>query len=609
VSNRLKLYKRVAGKWVYKGRDTNGDGKITESETNQDIDGDGDKDELGWTEAGLGAWRHKSNEYDTDRDGTKDVRIRWDATTNRYIFERFVDPNWKKMGEDHGGDFIIDSTDGGVDWNLDGDKNDKVGFHEGINLWGKGKDSVLWDDEFATMLKELDDKGIHIVIEMVQCFGGGFIKNLDGIVEKIVTGSSEDTKHCNRRNADGKVYAADEKAFIENLHGIDVESWNYAFDKAKEADKAAWIADGSNPKKKNEHEKWEYPVIPTDSGVSWVDGKYALVLKLPDSLEGKVHDFEILFGLQKPRWSNGTVKEMPDNYGWERIPGGFRIKSMEPFALSPILFKFEGTGGNEALKVQLTDREHKPIGYILPHPIDALPEREEVLDAALGDPDVNVGWVGDYCEGTLKVDFAGIDLTGGDVPLARVVLRANGIVWRDSGKLPANISRFDDSITKRVLCGQRFLLEVKATNIYGQVVTKTQEIVIPTPSQQQEYTSPPPTPPPYTPPPTDIPTQTILQASVSVSGKSTQSGEECTSSITISYNGTDLTGGDYPVTRVVLTVNGSVWHDSGSISQTQYHHVESRSAACGQTFNISVAVTNSLGRTATSSGSYTTPVP
>ncbi len=608
ATNRLKLYKKVGADWVYKGQDANGDGKITEAETNQDINGDGHKGNLGWTVAGLGPWKHRDNTWDTDHDGTKDVRLHWDATANKYVFQRFVDPDWKTMGEDTNGDLIIDGTDGGVDWNLDGDKNDKVGFHEGINLWGSGTDSVLWDDELAGLLKELDDKGIHIVVEMVQCFGGGFIKNLEGIVEKIVTGSSEDTKHFNRKDAAGKVYAADEKAFIENLHGIDVESWDYAFDKAKEADEAAWTAGGSNPKSKNKHEKWEYPVIPTDSGVSWVDGNYELVLRLPEDLEGKVHDFEIIFGLQKPRWSSGALEDAPLNYGWERIPGGIRVKSTDPFPLTPQLFKLSGTGGNQALKIQLTDREHKPIGYTFPNPMEPIPHTpEEAVEAEL-QPDVDVGWVEGFCEGTLTVDFAGIDLSGGDAPLARVVLKANGIVWRDSGLLPAGATRYDDSITKPVLCGQVFTLEVEVTNVFGQVSTRTQQVVIPTPSKQQEWT-PPPVIPPVTPPPTDLPTQTILQAAVAVSGKSVQSGEACTSTITISYDGTDLTGGDYPVTRVVLTVNGSVWKDSGAISQIQYHHVESRSAACGQTFNISVAVTNSLGRTAAASGSYTTPVP
>jgi len=78
--------------------------------------------------------------------------------------------------------------------------------------------------------------------------------------------------------------------------------------------------------------------------------------------------------------------------------------------------------------------------------------------------------------------------------------------------------------------------------------------------------------------------------------------------VTLSYDGTDLTGGDYPVTRVVMKVNGST-HDSGPIDTKQYHHSVTIPAACGQTFTVSVTATNSIGKSVTTSGSYTTPVP
>jgi len=63
------------------------------------------------------------------------------------------------------------------------------------------------------------------------------------------------------------------------------------------------------------------------------------------------------------------------------------------------------------------------------------------------------------------------------------------------------------------------------------------------------------------------------------------------------------------VTRVVLRVNGQVWHDSGSVSTTQYHQTVQKTVGCGETFSIAVTVNNSTGQTATSSGSLTTPVP
>lgn len=78
-TNRLKLYKKEGGKWVLKGSDKNGDGRIEESETGQDIDGDGDKDNVGWSQTALGAWKYRTNEWDTDKDGKKDVRAKWDG--------------------------------------------------------------------------------------------------------------------------------------------------------------------------------------------------------------------------------------------------------------------------------------------------------------------------------------------------------------------------------------------------------------------------------------------------------------------------------------------------------------------------------------------------
>ena len=211
-----------------------------------------------------GPLKHQKNEWDTDGNGDIDVKASWNSTAGKYVLERKVGTDWKEMARDTNGDFIIDKDDGGIDWNLDGDKDDQIGFHEGINLWGWGKDGVLWDDELADLLKPLHDKGIHILVEMVSCFSGGFVNNLKGLVDKIVTYSGEDTKHWNRVAADGKtIYAADQKAFVDNLAGIDLESWNAAFEKGKEADTAAWVAAGCHTKTKNEYQSWEKTWDPT----------------------------------------------------------------------------------------------------------------------------------------------------------------------------------------------------------------------------------------------------------------------------------------------------------------------------------------------------------
>lgn len=200
--------------------------------------------------------RHPTILFDNDKDGEADVRARWDEKAKTYVLERKMGEEWKEIGRDTNGDFVIDSADGGIDWNGDGDKNDQIGFHEGVYLWGN---EVLWDDEFAKLLKPLHEDGIHILVEMSQCFGGGFIENLRGIVEKIVAFSAEDTKVYERLDATGASYCPAQDAFVENLAGIDLESWDKAFEKAKEEDERKWeqLPFESEEKKKfkNEYSK------------------------------------------------------------------------------------------------------------------------------------------------------------------------------------------------------------------------------------------------------------------------------------------------------------------------------------------------------------------
>lgn len=120
------------------------------------------------------------------------------------------------------------------------------------------------------------------------------------------------------------------------------------------------------------------------------------------------------------------------------------------------------------------------------------------------------------------------------------------------------------------------------------------------------------TPPPSTViPPTDTlpPTQEVLRAEASANAESLRDEKGCSSTLTISYSAQDLTGGSYPVTNVVLMVNGQVWHDSGTTSQVSYQNSVSEQVGCGQTFNIQVTANNKNGQTVIVPGSITTPVP
>jgi hypothetical protein len=591
TTNTLQLYKRVDGEWVLKGSDTDGDGWVTEAEAGEDIDGDGDKDNAGLSEAHLGAWQHRDNEWDSDGDGNKDVRMRWDGT--KYVIERMKDGAWQKMGEDKDGDFDIDGADGGVDWNLDGDTNDQVGFHEGINLWG---DAVLWDDELAELLKALSDKGVHILVEMISCFSGGFVDNLKDIVEKIVTGSSEDTKHWNRVEeytaADGtkkeRVYAADQRAFIENLDGIDSESWDDAWDKGTAADRAAWQAAGSKPVSENHPRVWEKPLIASESSFYELGGTYTLTIRIPQSLADKVYDIEIYNGLQKPRWYEAEVLQLPQGFHYENIDGGIKIESIQPFPLTPLVFKLKGAQHAESMRIHLTDQDHKNLGYITPRK-----ETPPLMDFFSGFIDLNIdsSW-GDYgCESFFDVYCQVDDLTDGVYPITYVGLYVNGELW-DSWDV--NTSHFEKTINDIPAgCGEIIETELVALNLVS-----TAPIVVATETFITPIVSEPPEP------------SEVLYGELMVSYQCTCNQDKmcmyCTVSAT--FSATDLTQGSYPITNVVLYLNGVKVFDSGTINTTYYTHTFTLSdATCNTTYNFQMIATNSVGLQVMPTKPITTP--
>jgi uncharacterized repeat protein (TIGR01451 family) len=108
--------------------------------------------------------------------------------------------------------------------------------------------------------------------------------------------------------------------------------------------------------------------------------------------------------------------------------------------------------------------------------------------------------------------------------------------------------------------------------------------------------------------PPQIPPEEVLYAYLKVSTKCTYYDQECVSCIlTVDFKGQDLTGGDYPVTNVVLTANGMVWHNSGSTSTVLYQKSVEMPVGCESFFDVFVMVTNEIGLTATASRPITTP--
>ena len=154
------------------------------------------------------------------------------------------------------------------------------------------------------------------------------------------------------------------------------------------------------------------------------------------------------------------------------------------------------------------------------------------------------------------------------------------------------------------------------TCVTNEVCEKCTKKVLPTtvPTVVPPGVAPPTTftlPPTVISPPTETlpPTTQVLRADASANAESLRDQSGCRSTLTVSYNAQDLTGGSYPVVRVVLTVNGQPWHDSGTISTVNYQNAVSKEVGCGQTFNIQVTATNKNGQMVTVPGSITTPIP
>ena len=78
--------------------------------------------------------------------------------------------------------------------------------------------------------------------------------------------------------------------------------------------------------------------------------------------------------------------------------------------------------------------------------------------------------------------------------------------------------------------------------------------------------------------------------------------------VTISFWAEDISsGGIYPVTDVVLRLDGVPWFESGSISTGYFEDVVEREADCGQTIEIEIIAMNLIGLEAIAVDSITTP--
>jgi hypothetical protein len=371
----IRVYLRGKGDWEYQGEIDPDDNWMSEKDIDLDMDGDGELEEIGFSREVIEGWITREREFyidgwDSDRDGmttegdsTDDVRVRYDFEGRQFVVQRWNGGEFVEIARDTNFDLMIDEEDGGVDWNMDGDRDDQVGFHEGINLWG---DEVLWDDEMAELFKPLSQGGVHIQVEMLSCYGGGFLPNLQDIVENIWAGSDEDKSHWSRDSMDGKtIYAPDEIAFLDNLTGIDSDSFNRAAAAAEAEDNR--VADMTGDPR-NSFKQWQTPYFETNTRFQAEGDEVSVDLDIPDELAGQVYDFEFIRGLQNPRWPEADFAPdgVPSPLRTEDIPGGIRAYSSNPIPERTIVrLQVEGVEipDGSRVRVEFTDEVHRRLGY------------------------------------------------------------------------------------------------------------------------------------------------------------------------------------------------------------------------------------------------------
>lgn len=195
--------------------------RVSESEVGIDLNGDHDKNDVFSCPINV----HRSLELDTNKDGTVDLRVRWEV--NRYIVERLIGGRWVKIGEDTNKDLII-NFGSEVDWNNDGAPLAKLTFHEGICLH---RPEILWDDELAKILKEFHNRGVRIRVVIGSCFGDGVCINLKKIAEVTAAASQEDMPAwINPGIIWDESYLTDFIDALEDEGKLDKDAWKRAHD-------------------------------------------------------------------------------------------------------------------------------------------------------------------------------------------------------------------------------------------------------------------------------------------------------------------------------------------------------------------------------------------
>ncbi|MGD9115896.1 MAG: PKD domain-containing protein [Dehalococcoidia bacterium] len=107
----------------------------------------------------------------------------------------------------------------------------------------------------------------------------------------------------------------------------------------------------------------------------------------------------------------------------------------------------------------------------------------------------------------------------------------------------------------------------------------------------------------------EIEPETVLHGYLEVGAQCYCEGSICVyCDVTASFEVTDLTVGDYPITNVALYMNGIKVFDSGPINSTYYaNSFPLPEAGCGATYNFQLVATNSIGLQVEPTQPITTP--
>jgi PKD repeat protein len=109
--------------------------------------------------------------------------------------------------------------------------------------------------------------------------------------------------------------------------------------------------------------------------------------------------------------------------------------------------------------------------------------------------------------------------------------------------------------------------------------------------------------------PEEPPVEEVLYASFEAYAECTRDQWGCYCDVTIFFWAEDIsTGGDYPVTSVILYING-VPFDSGPIYTGYYENFIGMEAGCGETIEIEIRAMNLVGMEVVGTDFFTTPIP